>query len=142
VIPGEDNADGDFGGACGSAHRNGIAVKTARGFLDEGRSGCLLFHILMVPVPSARAAWSRSLARTCSATAMQECIWRETPILGPAAQSSARFCYGCRVRCVSENDGMGVRMKVTPKTARNCWRPQKQNLNTVNNGIIVAWLTM
>ena len=33
---------------------------------------------------------------------MQKCIWWEIPILGPAAQSSARFCYGSRVRCVSE----------------------------------------
>jgi hypothetical protein len=39
---------------------------------------------------------------------MQECIWRETPILGPVAQSSARFCYGSRVRCMSEMTEWGA----------------------------------
>jgi hypothetical protein len=39
---------------------------------------------------------------------MQECIGRETPIPEACGPSSARFCYGSRVRCVSEMTEWGA----------------------------------
>ncbi len=66
-------------------------MKTALGFLDE--PGPKWFSSLphshgASAFRSRRCQGSRSLARTRSATAMQECIWRETTILGPAARCS------------------------------------------------------
>jgi hypothetical protein len=52
------------------------------------------------------------------------------------------YCYGCRVRCVSENDGMGGAHEGDTQDRTELLAALEENLNTVNNGIIVAWLTM